>query len=175
MRRRVEIGLAAILTVGLLVAITPTVGWASTSTVTPCTKVDHIVMRRQNGTNGAGGQVLFRVVITNDGTQECSVVIPSAQPVAGVNRTPVGPPSRFSPGNGSRGPLALMAHRSASLWYAVTFWRTFTRTQCDPVFADGAVLGLKGVATLYFRVSPSATEVCLRRASTWVEVFNLIP
>jgi hypothetical protein len=64
---------------------------------------------------------------------------------------------------------------SASLWYAVTFWRTFTREQCDPAFADGAVFGLKGVASLYFRVSPGATEVCLKKASTWVEDFNLIP
>ena len=176
MRLRIEIGLATVLTMGLWVSITPTNAIASVTKVTPCTKSDHIVMHRQYGTNGAGGQFLFRVVISNDGAKKCSVVIPAAQPVVGTNRIPVGPPSRHSNGSGSRGPLTLMPHKSASLWYAVTFWRTYTRAQCDPAFADGAVLSLAGVASLYLRVSPSdATEVCLKRASTWVEVFNLIP
>jgi hypothetical protein len=167
--------IALVLAAGLLVSITPNIGSASTTKVASCTKANHVVMHRQYGTNGAGGQILFRVVITNDGAKECSVVIPSAQPVVGANRTLVGPPSRYSSSNGSRGPLTLMPRRSASLWYAVTFWRTFTREQCDPAFADGAVFGLKGVASLYFRVSPGATEVCLKKASTWVEDFNLIP
>ena len=151
MRRVVEAAVSVFIVTGSLV-------WSTTSFASPsvpiakrCTSESRITMSERNG-GGAGGQFIFQVQIANHGPKECSIGMPLGQPVTGSNRLPIGPPSRSNWGSGQKGPLVLKARTTALFDYDVVFYQIFTKAQCDPTVANGAVLSLPGIATLYFRI-----------------------
>jgi hypothetical protein len=147
---------------------------SAASKVSRCTSADHISMA-QRGRNGASGQALYRILITNQGPIDCWILMPSAHPVDGTNRILVGQPTLDYPENGWKGSLTLKPHESGFFWYSILYDRLFTFAQCAPSPANGAVIGLAGIGTLYFRTTlPGFNEVCTRRGSTTVSFAGLI-
>jgi hypothetical protein len=129
----------------------------------------------QRGRNGVSGQALYRILITNQGSLDCWIVMPSAQPVDGANRMPVGQPTLDYPENGWKGSLTLKPHESGFFWYSIVYDRQFSRALCHASPANGAVIGLAGIGTLYFQTTlPGFNEVCTVRGSTTVSFAGLI-
>ena len=168
MQHTIRWTITAFALVGFLIRTTPTGAFATQSKVERCTIGSHLVIS-QTGRGGAGGQFLFGVAITNRGTADCSIVMPLGQPVNGPRHVPVSRPSRrdIGTGYGNRWPLVLKPGNPAKFWYAVNFYQLYTRAQCHPVKASGAIVRLKGIQSIYLRITGRyADEVCEKRTST---------
>jgi hypothetical protein len=159
--------------VGIFVGITSSTANSSVTNVHRCSSGNHIVIS-QKGHGGAGGQFLFGVVVTNRGITECSVLMPTGQPVNGPHHLSVGPPSRIDRGSGSTWPLLLKPRSAASFWYAVTFYQIISKAQCNPIIANGAIVRVAGIRNMYLSIpGPYANEVCDKSANTSVEFVGL--
>lgn len=101
--------------------------------------------------------------------------MPSAQPVAGADHASSGPPSVDERGEGYKDSVTLEPHGALFVWYSVTNYVVFGRARCKPTFANGVILGLKGVGTWYFPISRrGSTDVGTKLASTSVQYVAVV-
>jgi hypothetical protein len=143
---------------------------AEKKTTVPFCSTKNLTERTVSAATTVTDHSFWLLIVTNHGTTACSLSgIPRAQPVAGLQRTPIGP---YASTNRipSRGGLVILPTDKgvAYVQYMMGATRTYPSAECVAQHSDGVVVtfhtSLKILLALYFPLSKD--KVCSKLRST---------
>jgi hypothetical protein len=119
-------------------------------------------------TQGAAGTSYTTLIITNDGSAQCTLSgTPSAQPVIGAQHTSVGPLAKEMPMGARGGEVVLEPGDQANVVYGMATAANWPAEECDAKPADGVVIHFNSALLSFsdYAAMPIA-DVCTKIPST---------